>query len=685
MSSTGKTVRIISALVFSAAVLLAVMPRSAKFPYEYKKGTEWAYETLYSGFDFPILKSEAEIQREWAFDTEVMPYYRFSDELVSRSVDAARDMDLGVLSAPVVSELGKIFNRGVIADEAARSGNSGAEPEVIYIQRDKHAAMCPFQEVWTLSAARSRMRDDMEALDLGFDVDSVLKDNGVYSLIVPNLIYDSQATALLSSNSDKARGVTSGYVSAGELIVSKGELITSEIAQMLDSYRKEYDANLGYAGPVFLFWLGNGLIAIALLTLLFFSIYLSDPSIFNDSRFLYIVMVYLITAVGAILLCKAEIYSYFFAPFTLSALFLHAFFRPKVILSVYSVSLIPMLVFAPSGPELYVMFLLSGLVGVYAFRTMSKGWKQFLAALIMFSVEVLVFLGFRLSGLVEARIFWSMSYLLVGSFITVVGYALVPLFELIFNLVSNSRLLDLCDLSNSLVRELEQKAPGTFQHSLQVMNMAEYTARAVDANGLLLRAGALYHDIGKINNPLCFVENESLLNKSEEEKYHHSLSLQQSSKDIIRHVTDGVEMAQRHHMPQVIIDFILTHHGTSHTGYFYNKFLSDGGDPAFENDFRYPGKKPSSKEQVILMLCDSIEAASRSLTEYTPEAYSEFVEKIVNNKRAEGQLNESDITLKEISTFKRVVKEYLHQMHHGRIAYPENKGSNRNKIKKHQQ
>ena len=260
--------------------------------------------------------------------------------------------------------------------------------------------------------------------------------------------------------------------------------------------------------------------------------------------------------------------------------------------------------------------------------------------------------------------------LLIASFLAVAGYPLIYLFEKIFNLVSNSRLSELADTSSSLLRELEQKAPGTFQHSLQVMNMADAAARAIDANPLLLRVGALYHDIGKMNNPICFIENESMLNKAEGQKYHSGLSPLQSAEDIIKHVQDGVDMARKHRLPSVVVDFIRTHHGTTVTGYFWGKYLSANGNPEEKAKFSYPGPAPTTKEQVVLMLCDSIEAASRTLNEYTPEAFSAFVEKIVQGKVDQGQLLNAEITIKELNEVKQALKAYLAQMHHGRVEYP---------------
>ena len=242
-----------------------------------------------------------------------------------------------------------------------------------------------------------------------------------------------------------------------------------------------------------------------------------------------------------------------------------------------------------------------------------------------------------------------------------------------FNLVSNTRLRDLSDTSGALLRELEQKAPGTFQHSLQVMNMADAVARAIDINPVPVRVGALYHDIGKMNNPLCFVENESLVPVEDGQKYHDSKTPEESAMDIVRHVTDGVETARKHHLPNIIVDFILTHHGTTVVRYFYNKFLESGGDPSGISSFTYNGRKPADKSQIVLMLCDSIEAASRTLKDYSPESCSRFVEAIVAGKMEEGQFDEADITIREIGIVKETLKQYLVQSHHGRIVYPNNK------------
>ncbi len=659
---------------FGIAFLLLVllMPRSAKFAYDYRKGRAWKYETLYAQFDFPIYKTDEQMREERGnASTEAIPYYKFSDEITSRNLRSAERLELGNLRSAVVSSMRAIYTKGVMADEGSRK-HASDDPDIIYIQRDKRAVKYPVAEVYRLTEARSRLLADISEVSSA-NVDSLFRAQGVYDLLVPNLLYDEVTTALVHAESATSISPTSGYVNAGQLIVQEDEIVTAEVAQMLDSYKREFEANVGYLGPPALMLLGNVLITLAILALLFLSIYFNNPRIFEDSRFPYLVVVFLLGALASLILIRVgERYLMLF-PFTIVALLLQAFMRNRVVVPVYVVSLLPLLIFSHDGVVLFVMYFVAGMVAILAFRYFNRGWKQFITALITFAVLALVYLGFRAADMVAGNVWRALLQLFIGSMATVALYPLIFLFERLFNLVSNSRLIELCDVSNPLIRELEQKAPGTFQHSLQVMNMSDAAARAIGANADLVRAGALYHDIGKMNNPLCFIENESLISREGAPRYHAGMSPEQSARDIIRHMADGVEIAQKHHLPDAISDFIRSHHGTTTTGYFYNQFLRSGGDPALAGEFRYPGIKPVSKEQIILMLCDSVEAASRTLTEFTPEAYSAFVERIVAGKMDEGQFENADITISELGTVKETLKQYLAQIHHERIVYPKQK------------
>ena len=663
-------IRILAPLGIAFLLLVWLMPRGAKFAYDYRKGRSWKYETLYAQFDFPIYKTDDQIREErLRASSEAIPYYKFSDEVSARSLRSAERLDVGSLRGALLSSMRAIYQKGVIADEGDRR-SVDAEPDVIYIQRDKRAVKYPVSEVYHLSEARTRLLSDLSDVS-GGNVDSLLRAAGAYELLVPNLLFDEQTTALVHAESATSISPTSGYVSAGQLIVQQDEIVTAEIAQMLDSYKREFETNVGYVGSPLMMLVGNALIALAIIVLLYLSIFFNNPRIFEDSRFPYLVVVFLLSAVVTLILVRVSEKSLLIVPFTLVALLLQAFMRNRVVVPVYVVSLLPLLIFSHDGVVLFVMYFTAGMVAILSFRFFNRGWKQFITALITFVVLALVYLGFRAAEMVAGNVWRALLLLFVGSMLTVAGYPLIYLFERLFNLVSNSRLIELCDVSNPLLRELEKKAPETFQHSLQVMNMVDAAARAIGANADLVRAGALYHDIGKMNNPLCFIENESLVAKDGAPRYHEGMTPEQSARDIIRHMVDGVEIARKHRLPDAMVDFIRSHHGTTTTGYFYNQFLRAGGDPALAGEFRYPGVKPVSKEQIILMLCDSVEAASRTLTEYTPEAYSAFVERIVAGKMEEGQFDQADITISELGTIKETLKQYLAQIHHERVVYPQ--------------
>ncbi|MBP9998768.1 MAG: HDIG domain-containing protein [Bacteroidales bacterium] len=663
--------RIFIPFALTAMILVFFLPRSAKFNYEYAKGKPWKYETLFAQFDFPILKTAEQLDQERYFASyNAIPYYRIYDQTEQANLNRAEQMDLGQYRSEVLEAMNVIYGRGVVADQGLRVQDGQLASDVIYIQRGKRAQKVPSAEVYELSDARAAFR---RMLPSSPQLDSIIAANALLDLIEPNLSFDAQTTDLINAEAVSAVSPTQGYVRVGQPIVSEGELVTAEIAQILDSYKSEYEATLGYDKPRFFLWFANILMAAGMVFILFFVIYFTKPHILTDKRLYYILLVYLIFALATLIILRLREDMLYMVPFTLAALYLHAFFRPRLILPVYMCTLLPLLIFADEGVVLFVMNMIAGAVSIYSFNFLSKGWKQFISALITFSVLLLVYVAFYLLSYTSASLPRVIMSLFTASFLSVLGYPLIYLFEKLFNLVSTSRLIELCDTSNPLIRDLEKKAPGTFQHSLQVMNMADAVARAIDANPNLVRAGALYHDIGKMNNPLCFVENESLLSKDEDKKYHSGLTPKQSAADIIRHVTDGYEMAQKNGLPEKVSDFILTHHGTSVASFFYNKFLNDGGDPADMKDFQYSGKRPVSKEQVILMLCDTVEAASRTLKDHSAESFSRFIEDIVAAKMRAGQFDEAEISISELGVVKAELKAYLAQIYHERIAYPKRK------------
>ena len=660
------------AIVF--AVLVLFMPRTAKFNYDYRKGSPWPYETLVSQFDFPILKTEEQMmaEREAAHDGAIL-YYRFSEEVVNNAVKSLQGLDLGRfgnLRPEIASKLTDIYSKGVISDAKVKLDRGFGElsEEVIYIQRNKRAAKYPRSEVYKVSDARNQLLAGVSASNPDVNLDSVFRRSGVYDLIVPNLLFDRSMTELSHAESADYVSPTSGFVSAEQKIVSKGEIVTPEIAQMLDSYKAEYNKMFGYDGPRFLLVLGNILIALALVVILYFCIYFTNREIFKHrNRYYYLLTVFTVTAIVSFLVERVAPSWVYLMPFTIVVLYLLAFFKKRVVLPVYMVSLLPLLLFSGNGVELFFMFLCAGIVSMNTFKYFNRGWLQFVNALVIFGVELLVFAGFRLIDAGRSLVWWNVLQLFGGAMLTVALYPFIFIFERVFNLVSTTKLVELTDTNNKLLRELASRAPGTFQHSLQVMNMADAAGRSVHANVPLLRAAALYHDLGKMKNPLCFIENSG---NHPGVGYHDGKDPRESARDIIAHVADGMEIAKAHGLPDELCDFILTHHGTSFTAYFYNQYLNAGGNPDDVEDFYYKGRKPRTKEEVILMICDSVEAASRTLKEFTPESFDRFVEAMVAGKEQSGQFQQAEITISEMNTVKETLKSYLQQLYHERVVYP---------------
>lgn len=665
--------RVYFPLILLFVLLVIMMPRSPKFNYDYKKGSPWMYETLIAQFDFPILKTDSQLTEERTVaGSKVIPYYKLDPRIAAKAKNQIQSADLGqyedARSALLESVTG-IYSKGVLS---AGVGQVAAYDRVdtdavIYVQKDRRSVKVPASEVLSLGQAEIFFRAAVMNACQGCDPDSLMAETGLTGIIVPDLIYDQQTTDLVHDETLDYISRTQGVGRSGQVIVSEGEIVTSEIEQLLDSYKAEYEISVGYNGPKAFQWTGNILIALSIVIILFLAIFYCNSRIFDQyNKYLYLLLIFSISAVMAFMVARSNPSLFYMMPFTLSALYLLAFFKKRVVFTVYIISLLPLLIFAPNGMELFVIYLTAGVVGILVFGFFNKGWLQFVTALIVFMVMVMVWGAFRLiegtNSLNDYHVIWNMA---LAALMSVAGYPLIYLFEKLFALVSNSKLMELSDTSNKLLRQLADKAPGTFQHSLQVMNLSDAAARSIEANVLLIRAGALYHDIGKIMNPQCFTENEAA-----GVKYHAGLTPKESAQEIIKHVTDGLALAEKHDLPGDIRDFIRTHHGTTATGYFLTRYLNDGGDPEDVSAFYYDGVKPTTKEQVILMICDAVEAASRSLKDYSFESISELVERIVNGKISEGQLADADISLKEINIVKSEIKTYLQQMYHTRVVYP---------------
>lgn len=671
-----RTFRAYLPLIGLFLLLVFIMPRSPKFNYDYVKGSPWMHETLLAQFDFPVLKTEAQLleERDKA-GSDIVPYYRHDAKALSRSrlALASLDMDGYSFLKPVLEDnLAYVYSKGILAPSAGQNTEELKDnpASLIFLQKDRRAMKVPVSEVFTIEDAEAYLYDGLLKAYPEINADSLYLALPLNTVIIPDLIFDQQTTDLVHEEKVNFVSATQGVIRTGQVIVSEGEIVTAEIEQLLDSYKAEYDKSVGYGSSEVFMWIGNILIAFFIVLVLFLAICYCNFRIFDEfNKYLYLLMVFGIAALASSIVAKTDPALFYMMPFTLISLYLLAFFSRRMVFSVYFISLLPMLIFAPNGVELFMVYLVAGCVCIFVFGFFNRGWLQFVTALIVFAVMAVVWGAFRLvdgvDGLKDYRTILDLG---LAALLAVAGYPLIYLFEKIFKLVSNTKLTELCDTNNTLLRTLADKAPGTFQHCLQVMNLADAAARSIDANVLLVRAGALYHDIGKTANPQCFTENET-----SGIRYHAGLSPKESAQEIIRHVSDGLAIAEKHGLPGIIKEFIVSHHGTTSTGYFLTQYLNDGGDPEDVAEFYYDGVKPVTKEQVVLMICDAVEASSRSLKDYSQQNISSLVDRIVDGKVREDQLSDADISIRDINRMKEVIKSYLMQMYHSRVSYPKRK------------
>lgn len=655
-----KKLRIPLLFLIVIAVMLIFFTDRNNFRYRYQVGSPWNYESLTATFDFPVLKSDEQLAAEREQKSaQKLDCYRYDENVLSQVLGAFATFEPDSLQQAVKASLTHIYSNGVVS-----SLNSDAQ--MISVKRGKSIESRPASNVFTTADACDRFLADMRAVAADVNVDSLVARNNLSEAIVPNMYYDAQTTATLERQALDYISPTSGMVYSGQKIISRGEIVTSETARILDSYKAEYIS--AYGGNTQADWLINLshlLLVILLLAIYTLAIFTADRSLLSSFRLTaFLLLLYTLVYVAVAVFPAANESILYLMPFALYILYVQEFFPNRICLGLYLAALLPLIALRDNGVELYLMNALAGAVLLQSYKFFNRGFRQFANSAFIFLALMFVYTVFRiLSGTpFDQKV---VIFLALNSILSILGYPFIYLFERMFSLVSQMRLWELSDTNNPLLLELSRKAPGSFQHSLGVANLAEAACRVVGGNTRLVRVGALYHDIGKIANPLCFTENQAA-----GDNYHKNLTPEQSAQDIIRHVQDGLALAQKHHLPEPVTDMIASHHGTTKTMYFYTKYCNEGGDPANVEPFTYKGKLPESKEAVVLMFADSVEAASRSLGDYSRESIAALVSRIIDGKIADGQIAKGDITLGEIDSIKQVFTDQLQQVYHGRVAYP---------------
>lgn len=660
------------ALLLAFAFMMIFYPNEGKFKYIYHKGRPWIYETLMAPIDFPILKTQNELNKEKDIAAKkVVPYYREDvsipetklSELARLQVNASLNQEF---ENNMERSLRKIFESGIIAEDNV-AGNSS----YIIIQKEIRAHEQLVSELYTPGKALRFMKSELMVEYPVLNIDSLFNLLQIQDYVVPNLIYDPKTTELLHREAIDFISPTKGMIYTGQIIVSKGEIITAEIEQLLDSYKAEYELSMGYSGGLTQLILGHSIIIIAILFMIYITVFFVNSDILRQrNKFYFLLSVTLLMFIITVITKQVNSQLLFIVPYAVFALYMMAFFKAKLVFPLYMIALMPMLIICEHGVELYIINVFGGGIALLLFSFFNRGWWQFFNSFIIFIGIFLTYLSFIMlaNERIETLDYKIMLHLFLNALFVVAAYPLVFLLEKIFGLVSGSTLRDLSDTNSKVLQELARKAPGTFQHSMQVANLAERAVAEIGGNARLVKVGALYHDIGKMANPQCFIENQAPgIN------YHEHMTTEESAKAIIKHVHDGLELAKKYNLPQVIRDFITSHHGKSQALFFYNKFLAEGGDPSHIGEFTYNGTLPATKEQVVIMMADAVEAASRTLKDYSEESISNLVDTILRKRMSDSQLINAEISIKEINIVKEVFKKQLQEIYHARIEYPDSK------------
>lgn len=654
------------------------LPKHARFRFEYETGKTWMQKDLYSPYNFAIQKTDKEIEAdENDVLNSVLPVYQHDVELANKTVQAFnsefetkwKGSGIDITEKEQYQSLGKkllqdIYNRGII-NPLVKYQKNGPNYNFSLLNNNESTDLNT-ADAYTINSATSFIKEQIQNIPKISNSEWLLRI--ITNHLKANFVYDEVLTQKLEDNALNSISKTRGMVQKGELIVAKGTLINETIYQKLESLRAAYEEDAKVAGNPSFVLLGQMLLAGLILSLLMVFLYLFRKDIYADNRQISLILL-VITGMLIILswAIKIKAPSVYYIPFCIVPIIIRILFDTRLALYIHLLVVLIAGFFVPNSFEFAFLQISAGMVAIYSIKNLIKREQFLTSALLILLNYFIAFLGI---SLIRNGSFSDIEWLNFAPFIfsvllSLLAYPLIYAFEKMFGITSDVTLMELTNTNTKLLRDLAYKAPGTFQHSLQVANLAEAAIFKIGGNALLVRAGALYHDIGKTVNPQYFIENQVRdLNP------HDSISYEESAQIIIQHVDQGVEIARKNQLPEMLIDFIRTHHGNTRVDYFYQSFLKNFPEKFVdENIFRYPGPIPFSKETAVLMLADSVEAASRSLKESDAQSISDLVERIIDYKLNQNQLNDSDITLKDIETIKMIFKTMLMGIYHVRVDY----------------
>jgi putative nucleotidyltransferase with HDIG domain len=658
--------------IVAVFIIIQLFPRENRFKFYYQNAKPWQYELLTAPFDFPIYKEDAQLKKEQDSVLQTMPsYYKLeTNELASQTeklnklFSAHTDTSSLQYKNYILQQLNNIYAIGIISSDNLDNLTQHAK-KTISVVKSHVSDTQNLDNVFTVKSAYNYILDNIpHNLDI-----HTLKSYDVNKYLTENLLSDEQMSEQIKAETIKNISTTTGIVQTGERIIDKGEILNNHSFQILNSLKKETESRIATGSKYTMLLAGQVLLIFSLMLLLFLFLLLFRPLIFaNINNVLFILMMILIMVSLARFTLRWTHLSIYIVPFALLPIIVRTFFDSRTALFVHIITILLISFMVASPFEFVLLQLTVGMTAVYSLKDLTQRSQLIQASGLIVITYFLIYLSYSLiiDGDVNA-INWSVFvYFIINGLLLLFAYGLIYIFEKIFGFLSNVTLVELSNVNNDLLMKFSEEAPGTFQHSLQVSSLATEAAARINANSLLVRTGALYHDIGKMANSMYFIENQS--------SKANPLSLleyDEAAKIVIDHVSDGVKIAQKHNIPSAVIDFIETHHAQGKAKYFYNSFKNKYPDLEIdESVFTYPGPKPFSKEMAILMMADAIEATSRSLTEYTEDSIDKLVERIVDTQIAEGSFKNAPITFQQIEIVKKVFKQKLKNIYHSRINYP---------------
>ena len=654
--------------LFVVGVVVYLLPRAGSFQYEIQAGKPWQYETLLAPYDFPIQKTQVELEEERTrLKANIPRYFSVNQEVVPTVLDAF-DQYVAALPASEASNALFINWRTTIEamyDIGVVSFSETLFEEEVALVNSTRKKTIKLGDLYADIDVKNALENQLTEAGLGILSDASIQY--LLSLITPNVSYDEALTTQFRTEAVAGIVPIRGLVTKGTRIIAKGEVVEGEKLKILQSLQLEYESQTWTQSNTAWIILGYALLVIIPVLLLFVFLWRTRPLVFeNNKRTTFLcVNILLMVLLTKVVVDVNPLYAYA-VPICMLPLLLRTFFDTRIALFSLMIALFLIAFLVPNSFEFMFLQMMAGILASLTVNDLYRRAKLFISVGLIVGLYVVSHIAFTLihDGNLNQLSYDVLLLFVVNGLAILFVQPLIYIFEKVFGLVSDASLLELSDTNSKLLRELADKAPGTFQHSLQVANIAEAAANAIGANTLLTRVGALYHDIGKMKNPVFFSENQASYSP------HDDLSSEVSAKIIIEHVLHGITLARKAKLPDRVVDFIRTHHGTTTVLYFYQQAKQNNVEVDIE-EFQYPGPKPFSKETAIVMISDGVEAASKSLKEPTAEKIIAFVDKIVQRLMDEKQFLEANITLREIETIKKVLVEKLISSYHLRVAYPE--------------